>query len=186
MHGLARGKQRSRLWLAGGIGVLVMAFTLPALANSQKSSGGKGDAPQKEGAAGDEAQAMYERGMELIQEGRFQDALERFEKAHKKRKDEPEFLNMVAYSQRKVGRLEDAFESYHRVLAMDPTFAPAREYLGEAHIQAALHQLDALREYGDRANGEYERLAAALREAAAALTAGPVDGKLPVPENKAW
>jgi len=133
-----------------------------------------------------DAAAAYERGMELLKENRYREALESFEKAHGEKETEPEYLNMVAYTQRKLGRLEDAFETYHRVLALAPTFAPAREYLGEAHLQAALHQLDALRDYGDRASDEYERLVAAFRESAETLTAKAADGRDGAPDRKPW
>jgi tetratricopeptide (TPR) repeat protein len=166
--------------------ILVLWATGGALAAS--SGGGGSQSASEDGRSKKqvEAEEIYGRGMELVEAGDFHGALDRFEKAHKKDKKNPEYLNMMAYSQRKLGNLEDAFETYHRVLGLDPDFAPAREYLGEAHLQALLHQIDLLRGYGDEARAEYDALVAALQEAANTLTAGEPEGATPVPDKKPW
>ena len=48
---------------------------------------------------------------------------------------------MLAFSERKQGNLDEAFEYYAKALALRPKFPEAREYLAEAHIQAALKEL---------------------------------------------
>lgn len=155
------------------------------------SSGGGSSSPSSssgsDGRSGkqNEAQLMYDRGMELVKEGDYHEALKRFRGAHKKDKKNAEYLNMVAYTQRKTGNLEDAFETYEKVLGMQPNFPQAREYLGEAHLQALLLQIDALRAYGDEGKKEYDLLVAALQEAAQTLTAR-VEGPTPVPDKKSW
>jgi hypothetical protein len=77
---------------------------------------------------------------------------------------------MIAYTQRKTGKLDDAFENYHKALGMRPKFPEAREYLGEAHIQAALLQIDILREYGKDGETELAQLVSVLRRAAETLS----------------
>jgi tetratricopeptide (TPR) repeat protein len=124
--------------------------------------------------------------MQLVKEGRYQEALERFRIASKKDKKSPEYLNMVAYTLRKTGNLDDAFETYAKVLEMKPDYAPAREYLGEAHLQAALLQLDVLRGYGDTGKKQADALTAAFEEAAKTLQAAPMGGSLPAPDKKSW
>jgi tetratricopeptide (TPR) repeat protein len=124
--------------------------------------------------------------MELVKETRYQEALERFRAAAKEDKGNPEYLNMVAYTLRKVGNLDDAFETYAKVLAMKPDFAQAREYLGEAHLQALLLQIDVLRGYGDKGKAEHDALVAALREAARTLEAEPMGGTVGAPDKKPW
>jgi len=52
---------------------------------------------------------------------------------------------MLAFTQRKTGHLDDAFRNYRRALEISRPFPQAREYLGEAHIQAALQQVEILR-----------------------------------------
>jgi tetratricopeptide (TPR) repeat protein len=144
------------------------------------------EAAEVEDSGENEAQLAYERGMELVKEARYQEALDRFRAAAKEDKKNPEYLNMVAYSLRKVGNLDDAFETYAKVLAMKPDFPQAREYVGEAHIQAVLLQLDVLRGYGEHGKQEHDALVAALREAAQTLQAEPMGGALPVPDKKSW
>jgi len=159
----------------------------PAAAVSGGKSDDEGDrAAGAEAPASDEAKQAYERGMELVKEGHWQDALERFRAAAKKDRKNPEYLNMVAYTLRKVGNLDDAFETYAKVLAMKPNYAPAREYLGEAHLQAILLQLDVLRGYGDDGRKEYDALVTALRKAAETLAAEPMGGPFVAPDEKGW
>jgi tetratricopeptide (TPR) repeat protein len=107
--------------------------------------------------------------MALVEEGKFEDALKRFENAHKKRKKDPDILNMLAYTQRKLGNLEDAFKNYEKALSIQPRFPQAREYLGEAHLQAALLQIKTLRGYGKDGEKELAKLVRAFQEAAAKL-----------------
>jgi tetratricopeptide (TPR) repeat protein len=166
---------------------LLIAVATPSIA----MPGGGGDddddkAASAEDTGADEAAGAYERGMELVKEARYQEALERFRVAAKKDKKNPEYLNMVAYSLRKLGNLDDAFETYEKTLAMKPDFAQAREYLGEAHVQAVLLQIDVLRGYGEKGKEQHDALVAALQEAAKTLQAEPMGGTLPVPDKKTW
>lgn len=175
------------------LAVLVASLLALTWGGSLALSGGgdKNDNDETSEAEGedqgdDEALQAYTRGMELVKESRYQEALDRFRVASKKDKKSYEYLNMVAYTQRKVGNLDDAFENYAKVLAMKPDYAPAREYLGEAHIQAVLLQLDVLRGYGEKGKKEADALTAALQEAAKTLEAQPMGGVLPAPDKKSW
>jgi len=128
------------------------------------------DRESSEEPAADAAEKLYRKGSDLAASGKFHDALEKFERANASRADDPEILNMLAYCQRKTGDLDAAFANYARALELRPEFPQAREYLGEAHLQAALQQLDILRGYGHRGRDEYAMLADALRAAAGGLT----------------
>ena len=166
----------------------VLLFTVPGFAMPGGGDDDEEEAPaaEAEEPRADEGKLAYDRGMQLVKESRYQEALERFRAAAKQDKKNPEYLNMVAYSLRKIGNLDDAFETYAKVLAMKPDFAQAREYVGEAHIQAVLLQLDVLRGYGDRGKEQHDALVAALQEAAKTLQAEPAGGALPVPDKKPW
>jgi tetratricopeptide (TPR) repeat protein len=72
--------------------------------------------------------------------------------------------NLLAYCQRKTGKLDEAFLNYRKALDLKPEFPEAREYLGEAHLQAVLQQIEILRGYGEAGQEELDRLVAALRE----------------------
>jgi tetratricopeptide (TPR) repeat protein len=141
-----------------GVALLATAAVLTFTALSLAASTGGGadkDAGSAEQQGPDEADQLYQRGLELAKEQKFEEALARFEQANKKRKKDPEILNMLAFCQRKTGDLEAAFENYAKALEIRPKFPQAREYLAEAHLQAALAQLEILRGYG--ADGEKER-----------------------------
>jgi Flp pilus assembly protein TadD len=112
----------------------------------------------------DSASKLYAEGVKLAEAGDFGAALERFENANKERKNDPDILNMLGFTQRKLGRLDAAFASYAKALQLRPDFPEAREYLGEAHLQAALEQLRLLSEQG--AAGEVAELRAAIAQAA--------------------
>jgi tetratricopeptide (TPR) repeat protein len=165
------------LVLAGAGAVVGVALA----ASTGGSSGSSRPEPSQSQSTPDEAQEMFDRGMQLVEEGDYEGARDRFEKAVKKRKDNPDYVNMLAYTQRKTGNLEDAFENYERALGLKPNFPQAREYLGEAHLQAALLQIEALRQLGPSGVKELGELTAAFQRAAATLQAEPnaaASGKL--------
>ncbi|MGH2570416.1 MAG: tetratricopeptide repeat protein [bacterium] len=162
-----------RIWFWAPV-VLVLLAGGTAIARSSGSDSGSEPEQRTTGEGEpeqDEATLMYTRGMELVKTGEYEEARERFEQANKKRKNDPEFLNMLAYTQRKTGEMEKAFENYEKALKIQPEFPQAREYLGEAHLQAVLLQIETLRGYGDKGKQDYDELVAALQRAAETLSA---------------
>lgn len=141
----------------------VAATTLGAGGGSPKSD---------EGDEKDEAVVLYEAGVALVESGNYDNARKKFESAAKVKKDDPDILNMLAYTQRKTGRLDDALETYAKALDEREKFPQAREYLGEAHLQAALEQLGILRSYGADGEKEAESLVQAFRAAIDAIESG--------------
>jgi tetratricopeptide (TPR) repeat protein len=150
-----------------GVVAVCAALLLAAsgLALAASTGGGGDDATESKGP--DEADQLYERGLQLAEEEKYEEALARFEQANKKRKKDPEILNMLAFCQRKTGDLEAAFENYARALEIQPKFPQAREYLAEAHLQAALMQLEILRGYGSEGEKETQELVSAIRRMSA-------------------
>ncbi len=171
---------------AAFVGGVALALSVARAASSGGSeSPPRADTPQEESSK-DEAQEMFDRGMQLVKEGDFEGARERFEKAVKKKKDNPDYVNMLAYSQRKTGHLPEAFANYEKALGMRPSFPQAREYLGEAHLQAALLQVEALRQAGASGAKELETLVAAFQRAATTLQAEPNAAPASVANPKDW
>ncbi len=88
-------------------------------------------------------------------------------------------FNLLAFSQRKAGRLDDAFANYKKALAIDPKHLGANEYLGEAYLQTknvtlAKKQLATLKKLCSTTCEEYKDLAseiAAYEKAAKTATA---------------
>jgi Flp pilus assembly protein TadD len=103
---------------------------------------------KSEGAGPAEA---YKEGQALVKDGKFKDAIPLFEKAAKLDPQNADAYNMLAYSQRRSGQLDAAFENYEKALALDPDHKGAHEYIGEAYLmsgnleQAEAH-LDKLKE----------------------------------------
>ncbi|HET9325852.1 MAG TPA: tetratricopeptide repeat protein [Candidatus Eisenbacteria bacterium] len=77
-----------------------------------------------------------------------------------------EAWNLVGYCARKLGDYDKAFTAYDKSLAINPEYAPAREYLGEAYLekgnlQKAHEQLVILEKSGEH-DEEASRLFAAI------------------------
>ena len=117
------------------------------------------------------AASLYEDAVELISDGKYRKAIKLLKRANRRDPGNPDTLNMLAFSERKLGNLEVAFSYYGRVLEMRPDFPEAREYLGEAHIDAALSQVALLRSYGDEGKQSLANLVEALQKAAASTEA---------------
>jgi tetratricopeptide (TPR) repeat protein len=108
----------------------------------------------------------YEQGMDLVKSEDWSGALKIFEELAVQQPRNPDVLNMLAYTQRKTGNFEGAFENYNKALAIKPKFPEAREYLAEAHLQAALREMQTLAGYGSSGEDEVAKLADAFQEAA--------------------
>jgi len=68
-------------------------------------------------------------------EKRFTRALERAQRATALDSTYHEAWNLAGYSARKLGNYDLALASYAKCLSIKPTYAPAREYLGEAYLE---------------------------------------------------
>ena len=117
--------------------------------------------------------SAYQRGVELLEEGKFVRARAALENAVRQDPLDPDALNLLAYSQRKSGQLDEAIETYKQALALRRRFPQAREYLGEAYLEASLRELATLRTYGQTANRETAELLTALKAALSRLPATP-------------
>ena len=148
--------------------VLAILASLDPLGRAAAApAGSKKDKPE---AASDPARELYEQGLQKVQANDFNAALDLFERAQKTKKNDPEILNMLAFTQRKLGDLDAAFANYAKALELRPDFPQAREYLAEAHLQAAMAQMKILRESGSEA--EVAQLLDAFAKAAWTVGAG--------------
>src|SRR5262245_3745412 len=148
----------------------VLLFAAGAFA---AGSGSKSQTPE---AATDPAIQLYEQGLKKVEAKDWKGALDLFERAHQAKKKDPDILNMLAFTQRKTGQLDDAFTNYAKALEMRPEFPQAREYLAEAHLQAAMEQMKILRDYGSEAQAEVTMLLDAFAKAAWTVGARPAAG----------
>lgn len=109
--------------------------------------------------------SLYDQGVAAAQANDFQKALLLFEQALRNDPDNPDVLNMFAHTQRKIGLIDEALANYKKALELRPRFPEAREYLGEAYIQAALREREVLKSYGGDAKEELEDLTQDIKEA---------------------
>lgn len=140
----------------------LMLVLLPATAALANSGGSQRDPSDSRSRA---MPASYTRGLQQVEDGDLKAARRSFESANRKRARSPEILNMLAYTQRKTGALDAAIVNYKEALQLKPDFPQAREYLGEAYLQAALRELKMLKRAGPDASEEHAQLLRALQQA---------------------
>ena len=95
-------------------------------------------------------------GQKAIQQENYATAAQFFKRSLAEQPNNPDVLNMLAFSERKQGHLDEAFGYYGKALALRPRFPEAREYVAEAHIQAALKELKTLKGYGPEGKEDAE------------------------------
>ena len=100
-------------------------------------------------AGSDEATApgKLDVAKQAIDKGEYRTAIADLSDLEREEPDNPDVHNLLGYSYRKLGRLDEAREHYLRALAIMPNHRGANEYLGELYL-----------EVGDLANAE-KRLA---------------------------
>jgi Tfp pilus assembly protein PilF len=112
---------------------------------------------------------LYSQGEKAIKDNDFQKALSLFKQSLDQDKNNPNTLNMMAHSQLKLGMIDEALENYKKALEIKPRFPEAREYLGEAYIQAALREVQILKGYGSEGDDSLDDLTKAFKDAANSL-----------------
>ncbi|MEC9367730.1 MAG: tetratricopeptide repeat protein [Pseudomonadota bacterium] len=111
----------------------------------------------------------YKKAVELAEAGKYAEAIDALKALNKP--EDPRVLNYLGYSTRKMGKPEDALVFYDKAIAIEPDFAPAREYRGEAYIQlgkidkAKAELVEIERICGNKTCESYVDLAAALAAA---------------------
>lgn len=68
-------------------------------------------------------------------EKRFRRALDRAKEAAELDTGYVEAWNLIGFASRKLNDYPSSLAAYQRCLALNPNFAPAREYLGEAYVE---------------------------------------------------
>jgi len=115
------------------------------------------------------ADELYAEAEKKIEDGEFADAIDLLDRANRMDRNNPDIINLLAYSYRKQGNLETAFRYYKRAIDLRPVFPEAREYLGEAHLEAAMRQIRELKSYGSDAEAQLVELVDALKQAASGV-----------------
>jgi Flp pilus assembly protein TadD len=157
--------KRAAIVAAAAGAVLLLAASLHA--------SGSGSPPENKAQGQTQSESTtekpYDRGMDLVKSEQYADARQIFEQLAVEQPKNAEVLNMLAYTQRKTGDIDEAIANYGRALKLKSKFPQAREYLAEAYLQAALREAETLKGYGGDGRDELRKLADAFQAAAAQL-----------------
>jgi tetratricopeptide (TPR) repeat protein len=162
---MINSKEKISILIISALLVSIAAVSVRSIGSGPSSNWGAEDRK----AAPETAMALFDKGVALDKTGDNQGALDCFKQALKKDKKNPDILNMLAHSERKLGLLNESIDDYWKALKLRPRFPQAREYMGEAYIQAALKELETLKSYGADSEEEYNDLVKALKDAVAGL-----------------
>jgi len=86
----------------------------------------------------------YEEGLELLNDGKFHEALTSFRLALKEAPGDPVVLQQIAISYTRIGMTDEAAKTYRHVLKSKPDAAGAHYGLAFLYLRAGQHE-DALR-----------------------------------------
>lgn len=119
--------------------------------------------PEKTGSLSDEDKTNY--AYHLAKKGEYQAALNLLDTL--KNSNTAEAWNYRGYATRKLGRTDEGIGYYQRSLALEPNYAKAREYLGEAWMvkgrpDLAKEQLNIIAGICGQSCEEYRDLQAAI------------------------
>ena len=106
---------------------LALLLTLtagPALADSNAA----------ESAAKNKANPDYTRAQQMVDDGRYADAIDLLEKIVAKDRQNADALNLLGYSNRQLGNNDVALTHYQAALKLEPRHRGANEYMGELYL----------------------------------------------------
>jgi tetratricopeptide (TPR) repeat protein len=81
------------------------------------------------------ADADFQRAKQAIAQYKYEKALGYLQKVQTVRPNNPDVLNLIGFSNRKLGNQTEALEYYNKALALQPTHVGANEYLGELYLE---------------------------------------------------
>ena len=121
--------------------ILVLLFIF-SLNNHVFGAGSDSSSDTSETALYDQAVKLVKRAGKLEKKDKgekakklFSQAFEKLEKAYSSDKNNPDILNYMGYTSRKVGNFEKAEKFYLKGLSLEPNHNGINEYLGELYVQ---------------------------------------------------
>ena len=95
---------------------------------------------RRHGAGGNKNQPtaleLYNQGYSAWKAEHYREAADSFKAAIAAKADYAEAYNMLGFCTRKLGNVTGAFAYYEKALQLKPNFPEAREYYGEAYLEA--------------------------------------------------
>ena len=151
-----------KIWL---IFILLSTNLFAAGSDSSSSSSGGEDASKSEYK---QAVNLIKRASKLEKKDKtdkakklYSQAFSKLEKAHKSDKKNPDLLNYMGFTSRKVGNFDQAEKFYLKGLSIKPNHNGINEYLGELYVQTnridkANERLEVLKNCNCKEYGELE------------------------------
>lgn len=152
-----------------GLALALAAAPLPALAagtadttTTSNAYSTEDELTEKYGDLG----TNYTAAVALIDAGQYQDAVVILQSLGKS--DDPRVLNYLGFTHRKLGKFDEAITFYEKALKVEPHFAAAHEYLGEAYVDSgkldkAKAQLAKIKSICGTGCSEYSKLETAIK-----------------------
>ena len=118
------------IWRVLSNGLLALALT-----GNVALAAGQGD-----GDGWDQRTSKLAPVQEVIERGDYNAAIEELNVLHEQDPENPDVLNLLGFSYRKLGDFDNALRNYQAALALNPKHRDSNEYLGELYLQTG--QLD--------------------------------------------
>ena len=122
--------------------ILIFVSALFLINNLVLAAGGDSGSSSTKASMYDEAVKLVKRAGKLEKKDNidkatklYKQAFSKLEKAYKKDKDNPDILNYMGFTSRKIGNFSEAESYYLKGLAIDPRHNGINEYLGELYVQ---------------------------------------------------
>ena len=97
------------------------------------------------------ASGSLEAARALVDAQKYDEALPALRQIDQQNPNNPDVLNLIGFSLRRTGKMDEALDYYNRALALNPQHRGANEYLGELYLQTgqpekAKQRLEVLRQ----------------------------------------
>ncbi|MBI3636839.1 MAG: tetratricopeptide repeat protein [Candidatus Rokubacteria bacterium] len=112
-----------------GIALVPWGLACALLGASALSADPVEETPGEAGADSD-----YARGKRAVEAKDWTNAIQFLRRAEVQDDRNPDLENLLGYSYRNVGRLDEAFRHYRQALRLNPRHRGAHEYIGEAYL----------------------------------------------------
>lgn len=140
-----------------------VVFCLTLMPGPAAANDGDSGTPSERSSASPSLKAARE----AVDKKDFDSAVRHLATATKETPDNADVHNLLGYSYRKLGKVDEAFEQYRRALKIDPKHRGAHEYIGELYLELgrladAQKHLEALDKACFFGCDEYQELKAAV------------------------